>query len=67
MKTANGQTVRLGQHVKTSQHINGELCIIKRINTEENAVFVVPLEGGHGGWYSVSTIITFWKPYNETL
>jgi hypothetical protein len=58
MKTANGQTVRLGQHVKTARTLNCETSIVKRIDTENEAVFVVPLDGGYGGWYSVSTIIS---------
>ena len=56
MRTINGQSVYLGQHVKTSQNLNCETSIIKKIDTENEAVFVVPLDGGHGGWYTANTV-----------
>tara|TARA_R110000851_G_scaffold112326_1_gene236423 strand:- start:74 stop:271 length:198 start_codon:yes stop_codon:yes gene_type:complete len=61
MKTINGQTVRLGQLVKTGLQITCEVSIIKKIDTEQGVVFVVPLvtterNGGHGGWHSACTI-----------
>tara|TARA_R110000822_G_scaffold49539_2_gene129820 strand:- start:1198 stop:1380 length:183 start_codon:yes stop_codon:yes gene_type:complete len=58
MLTANAQNVYLGQRVVTSPHIESEICIIKRIDTDNEAVFVVPLNGSVGGWYSVATIIS---------
>jgi hypothetical protein len=57
-RTANGQYVSLGQQVKTSQALNSDTSIIKRIDSDNEAVFVVPVIGGHGGWYSISTIWT---------
>ena len=56
MFTSNGQSVYLGQQVKTGMQAACEPSIIKRIDTENEAVFVVPLTGGQGGWYSVATI-----------
>lgn len=56
MLTINGQSVYLGQRVKTGMQSACEPSIIKRIDTENEAVFVVPVTGGQGGWYSVSTI-----------
>jgi len=58
MFTANAQNVYLGQRVVTSPHIDSEICIIKRIDTDNEAVFVVQLNGSVGGWYSVDTIIS---------
>ena len=58
MHTANGQSIYLGQRVVTSPHIDSEICIIKRIDTDNEAVFVVPLNGSVGGWYSIATIIS---------
>jgi hypothetical protein len=57
-RTANGQYVSLGQQVKTSQALNSDTSIIKRIDSDNEAVFVVPVIGGNGGWYSISTIWT---------
>lgn len=56
MLTINGQSVYLGQRVKTGMQSACEPSIIKRIDTENEVVFVVPVTGGLGGWYSVSTI-----------
>ena len=58
MHTTNGQNIYLGQRVVTSPHIDSEICIIKRIDTDNESVFVVPLNGTVGGWYSVATIIS---------
>ena len=58
MRTANAQNVYLGQKVVSSPHIDSEICIIKRIDTDYEMVYIVPLNGSVGGWYSVSTIIS---------
>ena len=46
----------LGKRVVSSMHINAEVCIIKRINTENEAVFIVPINGNIGGWHSIFCI-----------
>lgn len=48
--------VFLGQHVTGGMQINASICMVKRIDTENEAAFIVPLEGGHGGWYSISAL-----------
>lgn len=48
--------VFLGQHVISGMQVNASICIVKRIDTENEAAFIVPLEGGHGGWYSISAL-----------
>jgi len=48
--------IYLGKRVVSSMHINAEICIIKRIDTEEQAVFIVPINGNIGGWHSISCI-----------
>jgi hypothetical protein len=59
-KTANGRYVSLGQRVKTSQAINSDIGIIKRIDSENETVFIVPVTGAYaGGWYTISTIFSF--------
>ena len=58
MFTANAQNVYLGQRVVISPHIDSEICIIKRIDTDYEKVYIVPLNGTVGGWYSVDTIIS---------
>ena len=58
MHTANGQNIYLGQKVKTGYQLTSEPCIIKRIDTDNESVFVVPLNGTVGGWYSIATIIS---------
>jgi hypothetical protein len=56
--TANGQNVYLGQKIKTSMHINAENGIVKSIDNENNAVFVLRVKDNTGGWYSINTIIS---------
>ena len=48
--------VFLGQHVTSGMQVNASICIVKRIDTENDAAFIVPLEGGYGGWYSISAL-----------
>ena len=48
--------VFLGQNVTSGMQINASICIVKRIDTENEAAFIVPLEGGHGGWHSISAL-----------
>lgn len=48
--------VFLGKHVSTGMQISATIGMVKRIDTENEAVFIVPLEGGHGGWYSIGAL-----------
>ena len=48
--------VFLGQHVTSGMQINASICMVKRIDTENDAAFIVPLKGGHGGWHSISAL-----------
>lgn len=55
--TANGQNVYLCQKVKTGMQLNSDVGIVKRIDNENDAVFVVSLLNNIGGWYSINTCI----------
>ena len=47
----------LGQLVKTSQHINATVYMIKRIDTDLEQVYLVPIDGSFGGqWYSSNAL-----------
>ena len=53
--------VYLGQIVKTSQHRDATKYMIKRIDTEQEQVYLVPLDGSFDGqWYSSNAL------YNTT-
>ena len=45
------KNIYLGKLVKTSFHREATTYMIKRIDTEQEAAFLVPLAGGPGGWY----------------
>jgi len=48
--------VFLGQHVSTGMQISASIRVVKRIDTEDEVVFLVPLEGGHGGCHSIGAL-----------
>lgn len=58
--TAEGNTmsyVYLGQKVKTGQQINATVYIIKRIDSANEMVYLVPLDGSYcGEWCSSNTL-----------
>lgn len=48
--------VYLGQLVTTGMQISATIGMIKKIDSEEEMAYVIPLEGGHGGWYSFGSL-----------
>lgn len=49
--------VYLGQKVKTGQQINATVYIIKRIDTANEMVYLVPVDGSYcGEWCSSATL-----------
>jgi len=43
----------LGDKVKTSQHKDADICIVKKIDTLNEQVYIVPVDGSYiGGWHS---------------
>jgi hypothetical protein len=45
--------VKLGHIVRTAQHKNASLYIIKRIDSDAEQVYIVPLDGSYcGEWVS---------------
>jgi hypothetical protein len=36
--------------------ISASIRVVKRIDTEDEVVFLVPLEGGHGGCHSIGAL-----------
>lgn len=50
--------IYLGKLVKTSFHREATTFMIKRIDTEQEAAFLVPVAGGHGGWYSFGVLLS---------
>ena len=45
--------VMLGDKVKTSHHKNSDICIVKKIDTLTEQVYIVPIDGSYsGGGYS---------------
>lgn len=51
------QYVYLGQRVKTSQHKDATAYMIKRIDTQQELVYLVPLDGSFTGqWYSANAV-----------
>ena len=45
--------VMLGDKVKTGQQLNADICIVKKIDTLNDMVYIVPLDDSYiGGWYS---------------
>ena len=55
----------LGDKVKTSYHIDAEVCIVKKIDTLQEIAYIVPIDGSHcGGWHSANTLIYVVEGYN---
>lgn len=49
--------IYLGQLVKTSLHKNALVYMIKRIDTEQEQVYIVPLDSSFcGQWYSSNAL-----------
>ena len=55
--TANCKNVYIGAKIKTSMHSDAETGIVKSIDNENDAIFVVRLLDNTGGWYSINTCI----------
>lgn len=55
----------LGDKVKTSHHIDAEIGIVKKIDTLNEQVYIVPLdESRTGGWYSGNALFYIVETYN---
>lgn len=48
--------IYLWQLVTTGMQITSTVCRVEVIDYDEEAAFLVPVDGGHGGWYSVGVI-----------
>ena len=50
--------IYLGQNVKTSKHINATIYMVKKIDTENDRCYIIPLDGSYcGEWYSTNALI----------
>jgi hypothetical protein len=56
-KTANAVNAYIGLKVKTGMQLNAEIGIVKVIDDENGAIYVVGLSDNKGGWYSINTCI----------
>ena len=55
----------LGDKVKTSHHINAKICIVKKIDTLNEQVYIVPLDGSYvGEWYSGNALFYIVEGYH---
>lgn len=55
----------LGDKVKTSHHIDAEISIVKKIDTLNEQVYIVPLDGSRtGAWYSGNALFYIVETYN---
>ena len=55
----------LGDKVKTSHHINAEVCIVKKIDTLNEQVYIVPIDGSYvGGWHSGNALFYVVEGYD---
>jgi hypothetical protein len=48
--------VYLGQLVTTGMQIAATIYMVKKIDSDQEGAFLVPLDGGHGGWYSFGSL-----------
>jgi len=54
--------VMLGDYVKTGQQINADVCIVKKIDTLNEQVYIVPVDGSYiGGWHSGNALFYVWE------
>jgi hypothetical protein len=52
----------LGDYVKTGQQINADVCIVKKIDTLNEQVYIVPVDGSYiGGWHSGNALFYVWE------
>lgn len=50
--------VYLGQRVKTGMQINATVYMVKRIDTEQDVAYIIPLDGSFcGQWHSIGALI----------
>ena len=49
--------VMLGDYVKTGQQVNASIGIVKRIDDDNDMVYIVPVDGSYiGGWHSGNSL-----------
>ena len=57
-----GKCVMLGDYVKTGQQINADVCIVKKIDSDNDMVYIVPVDGSYiGGWHSGNALFYIWE------
>lgn len=55
----------LGDKVKTSHHIDAEIGIVKKIDTLNEQVYIVPIDGSSvGGWHSGNALFYVVEGYD---
>ena len=48
----------LGQLVKTSKHVNASIYMVKKIDTENNRCYIIPVDQSYcGEWYSTGALV----------
>jgi hypothetical protein len=54
----------VGQLVTASRHIDASIYMIKKIDTENDRCFIVPIDGAYPGeWYSADALISLRQTY----
>lgn len=54
--------VMLGDYVKTGRQVNADVGIVKKIDTFNEQVYIVPVDGSYiGGWHSGNALFYVWK------
>jgi hypothetical protein len=54
--------VMLGDYVKTGRQINAHVCIVKKIDEDNDMVYIVPVDGSYiGGWVSGNALFYVWE------
>ena len=50
--------IYLGQNVKTSKHVNATIYMVKKIDSENDRCYIIPVDNSYcGEWYSTGALI----------
>jgi len=54
--------IMLGDYVKTGQQVNASIGIVKKIDEDNDMVYIVPVDGSYiGGWHSGNALFYVWE------